>query len=155
MVTATGVPSVVVAPATGAVPFVVSEGEVDTVDAPGPVDVAGATLAFESAPPPPQAARVVPNTAIAAIRIAKFWSGSVMAVFKEVTVGNKVLPQGISEDYAKAKLLNRCRKGPTQYFFQIQHNIVGCFTKIIRYISFLSFFYVPVSTGCRTKKTAR
>jgi hypothetical protein len=47
---------------------------------------------------------VVPNTAIAAIRIAKCWSGSVMAGLQEVTLGNKVLPQRILEGYAKAKL---------------------------------------------------
>jgi hypothetical protein len=42
-----------------------------------------ARLAFEP-PPPPQATRVVPNAAIAAIRIAKFWSGKVMAVFRKL-----------------------------------------------------------------------
>jgi hypothetical protein len=46
----------------------------------GLAELVVARLAFEP-PPPPQATRVVPNAAIAAIRIAKFWRGKVMAVF--------------------------------------------------------------------------
>jgi hypothetical protein len=55
---------------------------------------AGATLAveLEPPPPPPQATSVVPNTAIAAIRIAKCWNGSVMAGLQELLWGINYCP---------------------------------------------------------------
>ena len=47
-----------------------------------------ARLVFEpEPPPPPQATRVLPNAAIAAIRIARVWSGRVMAVFRKLLIG--------------------------------------------------------------------
>jgi hypothetical protein len=94
-------------------------------------EVASVAGALEP-PPPPQATSVVPNTAIAVIRIAKFWSGRVMASSSRVTVGNKLLPQGILKGYAKAKLHNSKIKVAVHYFVQIQRNVVGSFTTIIR-----------------------
>jgi hypothetical protein len=111
------------------------------LDPAGAADTAGATAEGVPAarpavelepPPPPQATSVVPNTAIAVIRIAKFWSGRVMASSSRVTVGNKLLPQGILKGYAKAKLHNSKIKVAVHYFVQIQRNVVGSFTTIIR-----------------------
>jgi hypothetical protein len=145
--TATGAGSVAVAGAAGGVRLLVAAG------APGAIAEVPARLAFEPAPPPPpQATRVVPNTAIAAIRIAKFWSGSVMAVFRGVTVGNKLLPQRISEGYAKARSANRGKIAAVQNFVRIQHNIVENFTNIIRYETQLIFVYVASFASGEIKK---
>ncbi|MFC4929396.1 hypothetical protein [Massilia sp. GCM10023247] len=78
-----------------------------------------------------------------------------MAVFREVTVGNKLLPQGISEGYAKARLWNRKIKTAVQDFVQIQRNIVEFFTNIIRYERELSFIYFPFAPGREIKKPPR
>ena len=56
-----------------------------------------------------------------------------MAGLREVTLGNKLLPQGILEGYAKAKLNDSKIKALVPNFVQIQHNIVDYFTNIIRY----------------------
>jgi hypothetical protein len=141
--TATGAGSVVVAAAAGGVRVVVAAGAAGAAATPGVTAEVPARLAFEPAPPPPpQATRVVPNTAIAAIRIAKFWSGSVMAVFREVTMGNKLLPQRISEGYAKARSANRGKIAAVQNFVRIQRNIVENFTNIVRCETQLIFDYV-------------
>jgi hypothetical protein len=93
----------------------------------------GATLAGVSEPPPPpQATSVVPNAAIAAIRIAKFSSGKVMAGSSEVTRGNDYCPMGISKDYAKARPRDSEINPAVHNFVQIQRNIVDFFTNIIR-----------------------
>jgi hypothetical protein len=42
------------------------------------------------------------------------------------------LPHGITEGYAKAKLNNSKIKTAVPNFVQIQHNVVGFFTNIIR-----------------------
>ena len=56
-----------------------------------------------------------------------------MAGLQRVTLGNKLLPQGILEGYAKAKLNDSKIKAVVPNFVQIQHNIVDYFTNIIRY----------------------
>ena len=84
----TVVPSVATTGAAGGV-----IGLVETAGIDGLAELELAKLVFESEPPPPpHATRVVPNAAIAAIRIAKFWWESVMAIFKEVTLGNIYCP---------------------------------------------------------------
>jgi hypothetical protein len=55
-----------------------------------------------------------------------------MAGLQRVTLGNKLLPQCISEGYAKAKLNDRKISLAVLDFVQIQHNIVDYFTNIIR-----------------------
>jgi hypothetical protein len=124
-------------------------------DAAGAGAAAGATLAAAlvlEPPPPPQATSVVPNAAIAATRIAKCWSGSVMAGLQRVTLGNKLLPQGISEGYAKAKLNDSKIKAVVPNFVQIQHNIVDSFTNIIRFESENVCIYIAIVSRLVIKK---
>jgi hypothetical protein len=58
--------------------------------------------------------------------------GESWQVFRRVTVRNKLLPQGIPEGYAKAKLWNSKIKLPVQNFAQIQHNISAFLMNIIQ-----------------------
>ena len=54
---------------------------------------------------------------------------------QEVTERHKLLPLGIPEGYAKAKIRNSKIKLPVHNFAQIQHKIIAFFTTIIRFIS--------------------
>jgi hypothetical protein len=59
-----------------------------------------------------------------------------------VTSGNKLLPAGIPEGYAKAKLNDSEIKAAVPNFVQIQHNIVDSFTNIIRFEIVTVRFYI-------------
>jgi hypothetical protein len=61
-----------------------------------------------------------------------------------VTLGNKLLPHGISEGYAKAKLSDSKIKAAVLNFLQIQHNIVDFFTNIIRFESENVCIYIGI-----------
>jgi hypothetical protein len=70
----------------------------------------------------------------------------------EVTSGNKLLPHGIPEGYAKAKLNDSKIKAAIPNSLQIQHNIVDFFTNIIRNISENACIYIDILSRHAIKK---
>jgi hypothetical protein len=75
-----------------------------------------------------------------------------MAGLQRVTLGNKLLPQGISEGYAKAKLNDSKIKAAVPNFIQIQHNIVDSFTNIIRFETENVCIYIAIVARRAIKK---
>ncbi|MBD8531368.1 MULTISPECIES: hypothetical protein [unclassified Massilia] len=98
MASAAGVAERLVAIAFAAV---ANSAEASAADVAGAAEAAGTPVGAAVAEvgsvagalePPPQATSVAPNTAAAAIRDAKFWSGSVMAVLRELQSGINYCP---------------------------------------------------------------
>jgi hypothetical protein len=75
-----------------------------------------------------------------------------MAGLQGVTLGNKLLPQGILEGYAKAKLNDSKIKAAVPDFVQIQHNIVDSFTNIIRFEIEMGCIYIAILSHDGIKK---
>jgi hypothetical protein len=75
-----------------------------------------------------------------------------MAGLQGVTSGNKLLPQGILEGYAKAKLNDSKIKAAVPNFVQIQHNIVDSFTNIIRFEIEIACIYTAIFSRAEIKK---
>jgi hypothetical protein len=75
-----------------------------------------------------------------------------MAGLQGVTSGNKLLPQGILEGYAKAKLNDSKIKAAVPNFVQIQHNIVDSFTNIIRFEIEIGGIYIAMFPRAGIKK---
>jgi hypothetical protein len=70
----------------------------------------------------------------------------------EVTSGNKLLPHGIPEGYAKAKLNDSKIKAAIPNSLQIQHNVVDSFTNIIRFESENWCIYIAILSRDIIKK---
>lgn len=68
---------------------------------------------------------------------------------------HKLLPHGIPEGYAKAKLQNSEIKLSVQNFAQIQHNIIAFNMNIIQFESEIWCIYIAIFESSTIKKTAR